>query len=226
MKLGIDNFDNYKEIFKDKRVGLITNPTGISSEFEYTIDVLNRKTKLVGLFSPEHGVRSNIQAGLKMDTYVDEKTGITVYSLYGNTKKPTAEMMDQLDIMAIDIQDAGSRFYTFIYTMAYAMQACKTYNKEFVVFDRPNPVSGDVVEGTILDTTYSSFIGLYPIRGLNHPVGSVRRNDNRNLARIVGRNILDGRNIHADGVDISAEGIHIVLLLAGGKQTHRKQGKE
>ena len=163
MNLGIDNFDAHKELFEGKRIGLITNPTGISSTFEYTIDILNKKANLVGLFSPEHGVRSNIQAGLKMDTYIDEKTGIKVYSLYGSTKKPTKEMMDELDIMAIDIQDAGSRFYTYIYTMAYAMMACKEYSKKFVVFDRPNPARADIVEGNILDLDYRSFIGYYPI---------------------------------------------------------------
>ena len=163
MKLGIDNIDKYLNIFEGKRVGLITNPTGINSEYVSTIDVLNEKTNLVGLFSPDHGVRGNIQAGEKLATYVDEKTGVCVYSLYGDTKKPTPEMMEKLDVMCIDIQDAGSRFYTYIYTMAYAMEACAENGKQFVVFDRPNPVSGDVVQGNILDTKYSSFIGLYPI---------------------------------------------------------------
>lgn len=163
MKLGIDCIDKYLNIFKGKRVGLITNPTGINSNFESTIHVLHEKTNLVALYSPEHGVRGNIQAGEKMDSYIDEETNVIVHSLYGKTKKPTKEMMDEIDIMCIDIQDAGSRFYTFIYTMAYAMMACKENNKKFVVFDRPNPAGCEIVEGNILDLNYRSFVGYYPI---------------------------------------------------------------
>lgn len=163
MKLGIDCIDKYLNIFEGKRVGLITNPTGINSNFESTIHVLHEKTNLVALYSPEHGVRGNIQAGEKMDSYIDEETNVVVHSLYGKTKKPTKEMMDEIDIMCIDIQDAGSRFYTFIYTMAYAMMACKEYNKKFVVFDRPNPAGCEIVEGNILDLNYRSFVGYYPI---------------------------------------------------------------
>lgn len=163
MKLGIDCIDKYIDVFKGKRVGLITNPTGINSEFISTIQILKEKTNLVALYSPEHGVRGNIQAGEKMESYIDEETNVPVLSLYGATKKPTKEMMDNIDVMCIDIQDAGSRFYTFIYTMAYAMMACKEYNKKFVVFDRPNPAGCNIYEGNILDLKYRSFIGYYPI---------------------------------------------------------------
>lgn len=162
-KLGIDNIDKYMDIFEGKRVGLITNPTGMTSNNESTIDFLRRKVNLVALFSPEHGVRGALQAGAHVDTYVDEESGITVYSLYGANKKPNKEMMDQIDIMCIDIQDAGSRYYTFIYSMAYAMMACADEGKEFVVFDRPNPVNANDYEGNILDTEYRSFVGYYPI---------------------------------------------------------------
>src|SRR5690554_7365529 len=99
MKLGIDLIDNHLDYFKGKRVGLITNPTGINSEYKSTIDVLKEKVNLVALFSPEHGVRGNIQAGEKLDTYIDEKTNVPVYSLYGQTRKPTKEMMDQVDVL-------------------------------------------------------------------------------------------------------------------------------
>lgn len=160
--LGIENIDNYSNIFKDKRVGLITNPTGIDSKFKSSIDILREKTNLVALFSPEHGLRASIQAGMKLDTYIDDETGITVYSLYGATKKPSKEIMDLVDIIAIDIQDNGSRYYTFIYTMAYCMQACAEYGKTFVVFDRPNPINGVQVEGNKLDVEkYRSFVGYY-----------------------------------------------------------------
>lgn len=164
VKLGIENIDQYQSVFAGKRVGLITNPTGIDSEFHSSIDILKEKTNLVALFSPEHGLRASIQAGQKLDTYVDDETGITVYSLYGTTKKPSKEIMDKIDVMAIDIQDNGSRYYTFIYTMAYCMQACSEYGKTFVVFDRPNPINGEKVEGNKLDITkYRSFVGYYPM---------------------------------------------------------------
>jgi len=163
MKLGIDLIDKHLDYFKGKRVGLITNPTGINSEFKSTIDILKEKTNLVALFSPEHGVRGNLQAGVQLDTYIDEKTNVTVYSMYGASKRPSKEALDTLDILCIDLQDAGSRFYTFIYSMAYAMIACAEENKEFVVFDRPNPACASIVEGNILDLSCRSFIGYYPI---------------------------------------------------------------
>lgn len=160
--LGIERIDEFKSVFEGKRIGLITNPTGIASDFTSSIDVLRNKTNLVALFSPEHGVRADIQAGMHLPTYVDEETGITVYSLYGKHKKPSKEMMDELDIMSIDVQDNGSRYYTFIYTMAYAMYTCAEYGKEFVVFDRPNPIGGVKVEGNKLDTEkYRSFVGYF-----------------------------------------------------------------
>ena len=163
IKLGIDNIDKYLDFFKDKRVGLITNPTGLNSKHVSTIDVLKEKVNLVALFSPEHGVRGHMQAGVRFDTYIDDETGITVYSLYTKDKRPTKEMLDQIDVLCIDIQDAGSRFYTYIYTMAYSMMACSEHDKEFVVFDRPNPVNASDYEGNILDINYRSFVGYYPI---------------------------------------------------------------
>ena len=163
VKLGIDNIDQYLEYFEGKRVGLITNQTGFNSEFRSTIDILYEKTNLTALFAPEHGIRGNVSAGGSIATYVDEATGLNVYSLYGSTTIPTAEMMNQIDVMCVDIQDVGARFYTYVYTMANAMKACTLYDKEFVVFDRPNPVGGEAVQGNILDMSYSSFIGMYPI---------------------------------------------------------------
>ncbi|MGD9605068.1 MAG: exo-beta-N-acetylmuramidase NamZ domain-containing protein [Bacilli bacterium] len=163
MKLGIDLIDEHLNYFSGKRVGLITNTTGVNSQLKSTINILKEKTNLVALFAPEHGVRGNFQAGERFISYVDEETGVTVYSLYSENRKPSKEMMDQIDILCIDIQEVGSRFYTYIYTTAYAMQACKEYNKAFVVFDRPNPINGVDVEGNILDLNYRSFIGYYPI---------------------------------------------------------------
>lgn len=162
VKLGIDNIDSNLNIFRDKKVGLITNQTGINSDFISTIDVLYNKVNLVSLFAPEHGIRGNNQAGGTVGNEIDPKTGLPVYSLYGKTKKPTPEMLEDIDILTYDIQDVGTRFYTYIYTMAYAMEACAENDKTFVVFDRPNPL-GDKVEGNILDEDYTSFIGRYPI---------------------------------------------------------------
>lgn len=161
--LGIDLIDEYLSIFEGKNVGLITNATGINSEYRSTIDVLYEKVNLVSLFAPEHGIRGAHDAGATVGGEIDPVTKLPVYSLYGATNKPTEQMLSNIDILCIDIQDVGARFYTYIYTMAYAMQACAQYNKQFIVFDRPNPVSGNIVEGTILDMNYSSFIGMYPI---------------------------------------------------------------
>lgn len=163
VKLGIDNIQDSFKVFEGKRVGLITNPTGMNSSFENTIDILNEYTDLTALYSPEHGIRGDIQAGEKVDNYIDEKSGIKVYSLYGKNKKPSYEILKDIDVLAFDIQDVGSRFYTFLYTMAYAMQSCKEFMKMFVVFDRPNPIGGEAVEGNILEENFRSFIGRYPI---------------------------------------------------------------
>ena len=161
--LGIERVDEFKEIFEGKRIGLITNPTGIDGNFKSSIDILAEKTNLVCLYSPEHGVRGSLQAGVALESYVDEITNLPVYSLYGKNKKPGKDLMDLVDIMAIDIQDCGSRYYTFIYTMAYSMMACKEFGKTFVVFDRPNPVGCDRVEGNLLELEYRSFVGYYSI---------------------------------------------------------------
>lgn len=163
VKLGIDNIDNYLDLFKDKKVGLITNPSGIDSNFESSIDVLYKKTNLTTLFAAEHGIRGNSQAGGTVGNEVDVKTGLPVYSIYGSTLKPTPDMLANVDILAYDMQDVGARFYTFINTMAYAMQAAAENNKTFVVFDRPNPIGGVDVQGTILNEEFSSFVGMFPI---------------------------------------------------------------
>jgi uncharacterized protein YbbC (DUF1343 family) len=161
IKVGIENLNEHLDLFKGKRVGLITNPTGMDQLFNSTIDILKKQTNLVSLFSPEHGVRGNIQAGVKLDPYIDEKTGCMVYSLYGETRRPTKEMMDEIDLLCFDIQDVGARFYTFLYTMTYAMEACQMYQKQMVVFDRPNPLGGVEVEGNLLNLDYRSFVGYY-----------------------------------------------------------------
>ncbi len=166
VKPGIDVLiEKQLHLIHGKKVGLITNPTGITRQFKSTIDALNEipGVRLVALFGPEHGVRGDIPGGERVATYTDKKTGITVYSLYGETYKPTPEMLKNVDILLYDIQDIGSRAYTYIYTMAYAMEAARDARIPFIVLDRPNPLGGNRVEGNVLDPKFKSFIGLYPI---------------------------------------------------------------
>ena len=126
--------DNGFESLKGKRVGLITNPTGVDNDLKSTIDILHDadSVELVALFSPEHGVRGNVHAGDTVSTYIDPATGVTVYSIYGKTKKPTAEMLKDVDVLLYDIQDNGCRSFTFISTMGLAMDACAEQGKEFM----------------------------------------------------------------------------------------------
>lgn len=163
VKNGIDVIDKYGKIFRGERLGLITGPTGLDRNFKSTIDILNNNFELKALYSPEHGIRGDLQAGASVDTYTDDRTGITVYSLYGKNKKPSPEMLKDIDVLVMDVQDIGSRYYTYLYTMAYGMESCRENGKTFVVLDRVNPIGGEDVEGNILDTKFKSFVGLYPI---------------------------------------------------------------
>ncbi|MBE5968353.1 MAG: DUF1343 domain-containing protein [Lachnospiraceae bacterium] len=163
MKLGIDQMNQWLPVLEGKRVGLITNPTGVNQNLVSTIDVLKEKVNLVRLYSPEHGVRGDIQAGEVVENYIDESTSLPVITLYGKNKKPTKEMLDDIDVLAMDIQDVGSRLYTYLYTMSYCMQGCAICGKTFVLFDRPNPIGGERVEGNIIKEGFTSFVGLHPI---------------------------------------------------------------
>ncbi|WP_087972526.1 exo-beta-N-acetylmuramidase NamZ family protein [Oceanobacillus rekensis] len=166
LQLGVDVLlDEQKDLIEGKRVGLITNPTGVDQELNSIVDLLHNDpdVELTALYGPEHGVRGDAQAGAYVEFYNDETTGLPVYSLYGQTRKPTPEMLENVDVLLFDIQDVGTRFYTYIYTMAYAMEAAKENDIEFIVLDRPNPLGGHKVEGPVLDREYSSFVGNYPI---------------------------------------------------------------
>ncbi|MGM0749759.1 MAG: exo-beta-N-acetylmuramidase NamZ family protein [Bacillota bacterium] len=166
VQTGIDILlSDYKKQLKGKKIGLITNPTGVNSSLKSSVDVLSQDPdiQLTTLYGPEHGVRGDAQAGDEVASYIDEKTGLPVYSLYGKTKKPTPEMLKNVDVLVFDIQDVGTRYYTYIYTMAYAMEAAKENGIPFIVLDRPNPQGGQQVEGPVLEPGYSSFVGLYPI---------------------------------------------------------------
>ena len=166
VKLGIDVLiEKHLDLMKGKNVGLITNSTGVSSQLKSTIDVINEEpgVNLIALFGPEHGVRGDISGGEHVPTYKDKKTGIVVYSLYGKTRRPTPAMLKNIDVLLYDIQDIGSRAYTYIYTMAYAMEAARDAGIQFIVLDRPDPMGGNRIGGNVLDPKFSSFIGLYPI---------------------------------------------------------------
>ncbi len=168
VRLGIDVLvgDGFK-LLEGKRVGLITNQTGVDSERVATIERLHgaKNVKLVALFSPEHGIRGALDQS-KIDDTVDEQTGVPVHSLYGKQNKPTEEQLAKIDVLVFDIQDIGTRFYTYPSTMCLAMEAAAKAGKQFVVLDRPNPIDGVTVEGPLLDEGRESFVGLQrlPIR--------------------------------------------------------------
>nr|WP_168026824.1 exo-beta-N-acetylmuramidase NamZ domain-containing protein [Ignavibacterium album] len=166
VKTGIEvlrerNFD----ILKGKRVGLVTNPTGVDSKLKSTIDILFEapEVNLVALYGPEHGVRGNYSAGEYVDFYIDESTKLPVYSLYGKTRKPTPEMLKDIDVLVFDIQDIGSRSYTYISTMGLVMEAAAENNKEVVILDRPNPLGGNRVEGNLVEDGFYSFVSQFSI---------------------------------------------------------------
>ncbi|MGB4341718.1 MAG: DUF1343 domain-containing protein [Dysgonamonadaceae bacterium] len=148
------------KVLQGKQVGLITNPTGVDNCLKSTIDILHeaQDVHLVALYGPEHGVRGDVYAGDKVDTFTDPNTGVPVYSLYGSTRKPTPEMLEGVDALVYDIQDIGCRSYTYISTMYLAMQAAAGNDIEFIVLDRPNPLGGLKVEGCLVEEGFFSFV--------------------------------------------------------------------
>ncbi|HXX63546.1 MAG TPA: DUF1343 domain-containing protein [Bacteroidota bacterium] len=148
---------------RGKRVGLITNPTGVDRKLQSTIDILRSApgVTLVAVFGPEHGVSGTHGPGVSVES--DTSRGLPVYSLYGKTRKPTPEMLKGIDLLVYDIQDIGCRSYTFISTMGLAMEAARDAGIGFVVLDRPDPLGGERVEGNIIEKGFESFVGAYPI---------------------------------------------------------------
>ena len=148
-----------------KRVGLVTNPSGVDSRLKSTIDILNEApgVELVALYGPEHGVRGEVYAGGKVDSFTDPATGLPVYSIYGSTRKPTQEMLEGIDVMVYDIQDVGVRSYTFISTLGLVMEACAEKGIEVMVLDRPNPLGGNKIEGCYVEQPFNSFVSQYRI---------------------------------------------------------------
>ena len=154
----------FKEL-KGKRVGLVTNPSGVDRHLNSTIDILYNApgVELVALYGPEHGVRGDVYAGGKVADTRDEATGLPVYSLYGATRRPTQEMLEGIDVMVYDIQDVGARSYTFISTLGLVMEACAPKGIEVIVLDRPNPLGGNKIEGCYVEQPFNSFVSQYRI---------------------------------------------------------------
>lgn len=191
MKLGVEVFFEQRlELVRGRRVGLITNPTGVDAALGSVVERFRAhpEVKLAALYGPEHGVRGNAQAGEYVPFYLDAQFQLPVFSLYGQSQKPPADMLTNIDeymraydtqpagktvgremlqsveVMVFDLQDVGTRIYTYVATMAYAMQAAAEAGIPFVVLDRPNPIDGVTMEGPILEyPEHSSFIGLYPV---------------------------------------------------------------
>ena len=166
VKTGIEVLrDRGFEGLAGKRVGLVTNPSGVDSQLRSTIDILFNapEVNLVALYGPEHGVRGDVYAGGKINDSVDEVTGLPVYSLYGATRKPTQEMLKGIDVMVYDIQDVGVRSYTFISTLGLVMEACAPLGIEVMVLDRPNPLGGNKIEGCYVEQPFNSFVSQYKI---------------------------------------------------------------
>jgi len=165
VRTGLDNIASRKDLFEGKRVGIIANHTSYDSAGRHIVDVfrLMPGVRVVALFGPEHGFRGLEEAGATIDSQTDAATGLPIHSLYGKTRKPTPEMLADVDVLVFDIQDVGARFYTYLYTMSLAMEAAAENGKQFVVLDRPDPLGGVRIEGPILEPQFATFVGLYPI---------------------------------------------------------------
>jgi len=164
VELGIDVLQkNNFDLLRGKRVGLVTNQTGVNAAGEKTRLILRKHVNLVALYTPEHGLDGTEKAGVEIRSRKDPLTGLTAYSLYGDTRKPTPQMLAGIDVLVYDMQDIGCRSYTYISTMGKCLQACAEQGKEFVVLDRPNPLGGNRVEGMGIDPKWISFVGQFPI---------------------------------------------------------------
>ena len=149
-----------------QRVGIVCNPASVDHQFAHIVDRLaaHRRAQLGAIFGPQHGFRSDVQENMIETGHAhDDLRRVPVYSLYSETREPTAEMLKDLDLLVVDLQDVGTRIYTYIYTMAYCLTAARKHDLRVIVCDRPNPIGGNSVEGPMLDRGYKSFVGLYPI---------------------------------------------------------------
>jgi uncharacterized protein YbbC (DUF1343 family) len=164
---GLDLIEHqWPKDLRGARVGLAAHPASVNSRFEHAVDVFrwSKKFQLSAIFGPQHGIHGQTQDNMvEWEGFRDPASGLPVFSLYGKVRKPTHSMLEHCDVLAIDLQDVGSRYYTFIWTMALCMQACRETGKTVVVLDRPNPINGRLIEGPVLDPAYASFVGLKPL---------------------------------------------------------------
>jgi len=156
------DIEEYLPLLKNKKVGLVVNQTSMVNRTHLLDTLVARKINVVRIFGPEHGFRGQADAGEKVSNEMDTKTGIAVVSLYGKNKKPFPDQLADIDVVVFDIQDVGVRFYTYISTLHYVMEACAENNKQLLVLDRPNP-NGMYIDGPVLDTAFRSFVGMHPI---------------------------------------------------------------
>jgi len=163
IKTGADNYEKYLPLLKDKKVGIVTNQTGILSDKTHVVDfLLEKKIAVQTIFAPEHGFRGTADAGEHVVDGKDPKTGLPIISLYGDNKKPKAAQLAGIDVMIFDLQDVGARFYTYISSLHYVMEACAENGIPLIVLDRPNP-NGGIVDGPLLEKEFTSFVGMHPI---------------------------------------------------------------
>jgi len=179
-RCGVDCLDGNDAVLLGRRVGLITNPSAVTADFTPTVEVLASNYKLAALFGPEHGVRGDAQAGVAVGDNVSCAYGVPEYSLYGATRRLQREWLDQVEVVVFDIQDIGSRYYTYIYTMGLALADCAAAGIPFVVLDRPNPLGGLKAEGVLIRPEFHSFVGNYGL-SVRHPltVGEMAQRINR-----------------------------------------------
>lgn len=165
VKTGLDNIESYRSMFKNKRLGIITNHTAYDSSGKFIVDIFREMddVTITAVFGPEHGLEGLVEDAIEIDDNNESALGLPVYSLYGKNLKPTEDLLKNIDVLIFDIQDIGARFYTYISTMSLAMEAAAEQNIKFVVLDRPNPVNAVTVEGNILDRKFATFVGLHPI---------------------------------------------------------------
>ncbi|MBP9792959.1 MAG: DUF1343 domain-containing protein [Flavobacterium sp.] len=163
LKTGADNYEAYLPLLKDKKVGIVTNQTGLLTNKTHLVDFLvSKNITLQKIFAPEHGFRGTADAGELIKDGKDIKTGLPIVSLYGNNKKPKPEQLTGIEIMLFDLQDVGARFYTYISSLHYVMEACAENNITLIVLDRPNP-NGNIVDGPVLEKEFTSFVGMHQI---------------------------------------------------------------
>lgn len=163
LKTGAENYKEYLPLLANKKIGIVTNPTGIVENKKHLVDfLLDNKVDLQKIYAPEHGFRGTADAGEVIKDGKDIKTNLPIISLYGNNKKPKPEQLADIDIVIFDIQDVGARFYTYISTLHYVMEACAENNIELLVLDRPNP-NGSIVDGPVLEMEHKSFVGMHTI---------------------------------------------------------------